>query len=99
MKATNEARVKDLLDLPPIKRPSKKILAQLHAMKRLKGKIAAIDPETGDYFIDDRLTGAFKKARQKHPGQTFYFIRIGYNFVHEHKGGIKKYEQAPDRRH
>jgi len=90
MKATNVARAKELLDLPPVKRPSKKILAKLHGMKRLKGKIAVINPDNDDYIIAETLTEGLTKAIKKYPGVIFYSIRIGYSYAHEHKGGPER---------
>lgn len=72
------------------KRPSEEVLARIHALKGKKGIIAVIEPETGDYFLGKTLTEALKKAKRDYPGKVFYSIRIGYNFVHEHKGGIKR---------
>ncbi|MFQ6113169.1 MAG: hypothetical protein ACE5NG_03660 [bacterium] len=57
-----------------------------------------IEPDSGDYFLGKSLTEALKKAKKKYPGKVFYSIRIGSYFVHEHKGGIKKYEHADERR-
>jgi len=48
---------------------------------REKDTIAVIEPET---------TEALKEAKEKYPGKIFYSIRIGYNFVHEHKGGRRR---------
>lgn len=51
-----------------------------------KGKIAAIDPESGDYFIANTTVDAFKKGREKQKGKKgFYFVRIGYPYVDEVK--------------
>lgn len=72
------------------KRPAKDVLARIHAIEEKKGTIAVIEPETGNYFLDKTLTEALKKAKAKYPGKLFYSIRIGYTFVHEHKGGIRK---------
>ena len=90
MKTANAGRASMILDLPPVKRPSKKVLAKLHAMKRLKGKIAVIDPENGDYFIAPTLMEGLLKAKAKYPGHIFYSIRIGYRYAHEHKGAISR---------
>lgn len=49
----------------------------------MKGKIAVIEPETGDYFLGKTLTEAIKKAKGKYLGKVFYSIRIGYTFVHK----------------
>lgn len=72
------------------KKPSKDVLTRIHSLKEKKGTIAVIEPETGEYFLGKTLTEAIKKAKEKYPGKVFYSIRIGYTFVHEHKGGIKR---------
>ncbi len=72
------------------KKPAKGVLARIHALEEKKGTIAVIEPETGDYFLGKTLTEALKKAKGKYPGKVFYSIRIGYTFVHEHKGGIRR---------
>jgi hypothetical protein len=75
--------------MKPLK-PSEEVLAKIHALKGEKGTIAVIEPQTGDYFLGKTLTDALKKAKEKYPDKVFYSIRIGYTFVHEHKGGMKK---------
>jgi len=72
------------------KKPSKDVLTRIHSFKEKRGAIAVIEPETGEYFLGRTLTEAIKKAKEKHPGKVFYSIRIGYTFVHEHKGGIRR---------
>ena len=47
-----------------------------------KGKIVAIDLETGDYFIGDSEMSAYKKAVLKHPNKKFIFKRIGFKHTH-----------------
>lgn len=42
-----------------------------------KGKIVAIDPETGDYFIGNSGIEAGDKAREKYPDKRFFLIRVG----------------------
>jgi len=42
-----------------------------------KGKIVAIDPETGDYFIGNSGIEAGQKAREKYPDKIFFLIRVG----------------------
>jgi len=49
------------------------------------GKIAAIEVESGDYFVGDSVVEAAKKARAKHPDKLFYFIKIGAPAVHIHR--------------
>ena len=50
-----------------------------------KGRIVAIDPDTGDYFLGNTLFEADKKARQKYPGKVFYAVKIGYPAVYVHR--------------
>ena len=76
------------------RRPSKEILARIHALKGKKGTIAVIEPDTGDYFLGRSLTEALRKAKGKYPGKVFYSVRIGYTFIHEHKGGIRRWEEG-----
>jgi len=71
-------------------KPSEEVLAKIRALKGEKGTIAVIEPETGNYFLGKTLTETLRKAKTKYPDKVFYSIRIGYSFVHEHKGGMKK---------
>jgi hypothetical protein len=75
---------------PNPKRPSKELLTQLHALKESKGKIAVIEPDSGDYFLGDTLTEGLKEARKKYPGKIFYSIRIGFDYMCEFKGTLKQ---------
>ena len=43
-----------------------------------KGKIVAIERESGDSFIGATVLEAAGKARAVHPGKTFHFFRIGF---------------------
>ena len=52
---------------------------------RYKGKIVAIDTESGNYFVGDSELDAYKKAIQKYPdkqGKQFVFKRIGFDSAH-----------------
>ncbi len=49
---------------------------------RYKGKIVAIDTESGNYFIGDSELDAYKKAIQKCPDKQFVFKRIGFDSTH-----------------
>ena len=71
------------------KRPPRELLTRLHSLKGEKGKIAVIEPDSGDYFLGNTLTEVLLMARRKYPGKVFYSIRIGFDYVHEHKGGLK----------
>ncbi|MEK6901229.1 MAG: hypothetical protein AABX37_02720 [Nanoarchaeota archaeon] len=46
-------------------------------LKGLDGKIVAIDPESGDYFVGETIIDAYEKGVQKHPHCKFFFKRIG----------------------
>jgi hypothetical protein len=78
------------MKLPKVKRPSKEVLAKVHSLKKEKGKIAVIEPDSGEYFLGKTLLEALKKAEAKYPNKIFYAIRIGYPFAHQLKGGIRK---------
>lgn len=56
----------------------------------LKGKIVAIEVESGDYFIDDNSLKAITHAQTKYPDKMFYLKRIGYRAVHKSYGVVKK---------
>lgn len=71
-------------------KPSEDVLGKIQSLSEKKGTIAVIEPETGDYFLGDSLTEALKKAKTKYPGKVFYSVRIGYTFVHEHKGEMRE---------
>ena len=49
---------------------------------KYKGRIVAIDVESGDYFLGKTVLEAIEKGRKKHPGRIFYAVRIGYPAVH-----------------
>ena len=44
----------------------------------VKGKIVAIERESGDSFVGATILEAAGKARAVHPGKTFHFFRIGF---------------------
>ena len=59
----------------------KKLKSKLE--KKNKGKILAIEPESGGYVIGkDELETALK-AQKKFPGKIFDFFRIGYPALHK----------------
>lgn len=55
---------------------------------RHKGKIVAIDPVSGDYFMGATSMEAFRKARKRYPGRAFVFKRIGSRWTHRQAGGL-----------
>lgn len=50
--------------------------------KRYRGKIVAIEVESGDYFLGDSEVEAYEKGRKKHPGKTFVYKRVGHEVTH-----------------
>lgn len=51
--------------------------------KKYKGKIIAIEPDSGGYIIGKDELDAALKAQHKFPGKIFDFFRIGYAAVHK----------------
>ena len=47
-----------------------------------KGKIIAIEPQSGDYFIGDNLIEAYDKAIKIYPNKKFIFKKIGFAHTH-----------------
>lgn len=43
-----------------------------------KGKMIAIEPESGDYALGRTITEARLALQQRHPGKVFFFMRVGY---------------------
>lgn len=74
-----------------LRRPSQQILTQLRkGTPKQRGKVVAIEMESEEIFIGKDVVEATLKGWEKHPGQTFYFVRIGYPAVHSHKGRLRK---------
>jgi hypothetical protein len=71
-------------------RPRRADLKKVHSLRSQRGKIAAIEPRSGEFFLGDTLVAAAKQAREKYPGGTFYFIRVGYPTAHVHHGGLRR---------
>ncbi len=78
------------MKIPKVKRPSKEVLAKVHSLKKEKGMIAVIEPDSGEYFLGKTLLEALKKAEAQYPNKIFYSIRIGYPFAHQLKEGTRK---------
>mgnify|MGYP001585553348 CR=1 FL=1 len=45
---------------------------------KFKGKIVAIDADSGSYFIGDSELDAYKKAIEKYPNKKFIFKRTSF---------------------
>ena len=52
-----------------------------------RGKLVAIEVDSGDYFIGDTAMEADEKAKGKYPDKAFYFGRIGFRAAVSFKGG------------
>ena len=59
----------------------KRLKSELEA--KYKGKVIAIDVESGNYVIGEDELDAALNARRLFPDKVFYFIRIGYPVVHK----------------
>ena len=79
-----------MIEKAKLKMPSRVVIKKVQSLKSKKGEVAVIDPESGDYFIAKTLTEALKKAKKKYPQRIFYSVRIGYDFVHQHKGCLQR---------
>lgn len=47
-----------------------------------RGKIVAIEMESGEYFVGDTVLEAGRYARAKHPDKVFHFFRVGFPAVY-----------------
>jgi hypothetical protein len=57
--------------------------------EKLKGKIVAIDIDTGKYYIDQTVIQAVTRGQRDFPHKKFYVKRVGYRAVYSHKGIVK----------
>jgi hypothetical protein len=70
-----------------LKEPIPDYVSSLHSrLASKKGQIAAVESESGEYVIAPNLLKAAAAARARFPGKVFYFIRIGYPYVHRQTG-------------
>lgn len=80
-----------LSEIPPLKKPSKALIKQIEAQEaKHKGMVAAIDPDTGNYFLGKDTIDAVEKGRKKLPNAVFYCIRVGYPGVYRLGGRFQK---------
>lgn len=54
------------------------------------GEFVAIEPYSGEYFVDKDSTQVALKALAKLPDHKFYFARIGYKYAHKIGGSWLK---------
>ena len=50
-------------------------------IEQMKGKIIAIDVDTGEYTRADTTMNASLKLRQKQPQRRIWLVRVGYPYV------------------
>ena len=73
-----------LLDKEEFTKKGRAIYKKLQpGFKKKKGKIVAIEVDSGNYFIGEDELDAAQKARSKFPDKIFVFFRIGYPVVHK----------------
>ena len=46
-----------------------------------KGKVIAIEPESGEYFLGADVLGVLQKAKKRFPQKIFHILRVGYPAV------------------
>ena len=69
--------MKRLGALAKIERPSERVLRKIHGRSRQdRGKIAAVEPRSGRYFLGETFVQTAREARKSFPGRTFYFVRV-----------------------
>jgi hypothetical protein len=54
----------------------------------LIGKMVIIEPDSGDYEIDDLGVRAAKRLRERRPGRDLFGIRIGYKSAEVFGGSL-----------
>ena len=75
---------------PQALRPDPSVIRRVRGLRRHKGKIAAIEPRSGDYFVADDLLTAVGLGRQKYPGASFYVVRVGHEAAYVHHPRLGK---------
>ena len=77
-----------------VKRPGVAMLRDIdrRAGARARGKVAAIDVESGEFFLGDTVLDAaiLGRAELRDPKHLFYFVRIGTGPVSRQHGGIRR---------
>ena len=43
-----------------------------------KGEYAAIEPDSGGYYLGHTMSEAYERAASEHPNKQFYLVRVGY---------------------
>jgi hypothetical protein len=58
-----------------------------------KGEFVVLDPETGDYEIDEDEVAAMERARARHPDRLFYILRVGYRTSMSFSASVSEEEE------
>ena len=53
-----------------------------HVEAENRGKVVAIDIETGAYELADDTVGASQRLRSRHPQAQIWFVRVGHPALH-----------------
>jgi len=51
-------------------------------LPKYKGRIVALEAESGSYFIGDTEIDAYERAIKEYPDKKFIFKRIGFDSTH-----------------
>lgn len=54
------------------------------------GKMVIIEPDSGDYEIDDLGVRAARRLRERRKDGDFFGIRIGYKYAESFGGGLTR---------
>jgi len=58
--------------------PKQSVIKKIHSLKEEKGKMVAVEPKSGKWFIGNTRIEALKKALEEFPKGIFYILRVGY---------------------
>ena len=59
-------------------KPKASVIKKIHSLRGKKGKMVAVEPKSGKWFIGNTRLEAIKKALEEFPKGIFYILRIGY---------------------
>jgi hypothetical protein len=76
-------KVKSLLDAEGEKLTDRGVRLYRTKLKKTlepeyNGMFAAIEPDSGDYFLGKRMIEAVDKAKAKHPDKLVYLVKVGF---------------------
>jgi hypothetical protein len=86
---------KELIKIVPInmrefREKSQKVYEKLkpELEEKYHGKVVAIEPDSGDYFVGKNIVESGEKGKAKYPDKIFYFVRPGFRAVYSDRGRI-----------